>query len=156
MWNQNKTTCGAIQTEGEANAKNGTSLFPKTAVFYAKPSDRRTWYTRSLLWARKCFVLWFDLIQKDTNAVTKRCNKCTFGLHYRKISDRLSSLISPCQSIQLREQWPTRPECLRTFDLLVQKNFGQFTFFSANGRRADLSNDPAAFSLINKAWGPHD
>ena len=67
-----------------------------------------------------------------------------FGLHHRKISDPLlSSLISPCQSVKLLEQWPTRWECLRTSDLLVQKNFGQFDFFSVNGRRADLSNDPA-------------
>ena len=29
---------------------------------------------------------------------------CMFGLHYRKISDRLSSLISPCQSVKLRDR----------------------------------------------------
>ena len=53
-----------------------------------------------------------------------------FGLHHRKISDPLlSSLISPCQSVKLLEQWPTRWECLRTSDLLVHKNFGQFDFF---------------------------
>ena len=41
-----------------------------------------------------------------------------------------------------RMTWPTLRKYLRTSGRLVQKNFGQCDFFSVNGRRADLSNDP--------------
>ena len=99
MGNRNKTKCGAMPTEGKMKMGHHSS---RNCLLQKRVTDEHD--TLAVCYEHASVLSYDSIRYKRTPMwLQKRTDICMFGLHYRKISDRLSSLISPCQSVLLRD-----------------------------------------------------